>query len=337
MSKKKLFGLFLIFLFLIASESICIKSVNSESSKNPSSIRFGSLIEHEKIIIRYEENFTDYGFPGLGTEIDPYRIENFNITTSSNVGIYIGSINSHFIVQNCILFGKYSGIYIDECATNIAEISNTINNGISIYSTDSVEITNNECFSGSTDIIYLESSDNTIISYNTIQSDQGTETGLTVLESESCTITNNDIGNTISGLYLDHCPNSIIKDNNLMNVHNYGIYVYSSDGVLFDRNTCTNCGEYGIYSYSFGSQTITNNIISSAKYGIFLKSSMSSIIENNICNLNEYGIYTESSHSSLLFKNDFSMNKRGFILKLLIISMLQTTSLSQTVIMGYMY
>ncbi|MCG3217292.1 MAG: hypothetical protein KAS63_11225, partial [Candidatus Heimdallarchaeota archaeon] len=48
-----------------------------------------SYIPHDPILIDSDDDFITYGFPGNGTEINPYIIENYNIITTTENGISI--------------------------------------------------------------------------------------------------------------------------------------------------------------------------------------------------------------------------------------------------------
>ena len=66
----------LILSFLLSS--VATNSKISVYDINPDVI--SALTPHERIEIICDANFTDYGFPGSGTEIDPYVIERYTIT-----------------------------------------------------------------------------------------------------------------------------------------------------------------------------------------------------------------------------------------------------------------
>ena len=94
----------------------------------------------ENIIIWGDEDFKQYNFPGSGTESEPYRIENLNITTSEWFAVYIGGTTSHSIIRNCFLKSTYvlgTGIQLSNVKIDTAVIMNNIISrkraGIQIY------------------------------------------------------------------------------------------------------------------------------------------------------------------------------------------------------------
>ena len=53
------------------------------------------LIEHEPIRIESDSDLEVYNFSGDGTILNPYRIENYNITTTESSGIYISTTHKN--------------------------------------------------------------------------------------------------------------------------------------------------------------------------------------------------------------------------------------------------
>ena len=47
-----------------------------------------SYTPHDPITIISNANFSDYGFPGSGTQEDPYRIEGYNISIASSIWLW---------------------------------------------------------------------------------------------------------------------------------------------------------------------------------------------------------------------------------------------------------
>ncbi|MFX1261287.1 MAG: right-handed parallel beta-helix repeat-containing protein [Promethearchaeota archaeon] len=55
----------------------------------------------EPILIQNADDFVRYGFPGDGTESNPYIIERLNISTSEETCIWISDVNVSFVIRNC--------------------------------------------------------------------------------------------------------------------------------------------------------------------------------------------------------------------------------------------
>ena len=126
-----------------------IPQIYFESLVKPSDYAI-SYVSHPSIEILSDEYFSNYSFSGVGTELDPYIIENYNITTSNNRGILIQNTSKHFKIQNCIIDAGSTGISIKNITTNTAIIENNICLGnwfVGIYARDAPNtlIVNNTC------------------------------------------------------------------------------------------------------------------------------------------------------------------------------------------------
>ena len=109
-----------------------------------------NYVEHEPIIILSDDNFTDYGFQGDGTLVNPFRIQDLNITTTEDKGIYICNTTKHFIIQNCFVDAYRGGIVIDSVRKETTRIEDNIcvgnsATGIRILHSPGTKIINNTC------------------------------------------------------------------------------------------------------------------------------------------------------------------------------------------------
>ncbi len=101
---------------------------------------------NERVYIKSDEDFLNYGFPGTGTDIDPYLIEDlhFDSTSSSEYyGIYIANTKKHFLIRNCIIEDLSIGIFLDSVTGSVD--STTISNcmiGIGIENSSSILMKN---------------------------------------------------------------------------------------------------------------------------------------------------------------------------------------------------
>ncbi|MHA1592658.1 MAG: hypothetical protein ACTSUP_09320, partial [Candidatus Heimdallarchaeaceae archaeon] len=74
----------LIIFSLNMSTTVSMSTVGDYKISKPFNL---ALTLHGPIEIITDDNFTDYGFPGSGTDVDPYIIQEYNITTTSGSGI----------------------------------------------------------------------------------------------------------------------------------------------------------------------------------------------------------------------------------------------------------
>jgi len=288
--------LFLLGFLLSSIGSTSLTTTAEFSTNNPfENPTLQALTNHGTINIDYDDNFTDpYNFPGSGTVGDPYRIENYNITVTSEYPILFSGNNSeHFVIQNCFLktdtnYGIYLGKYYP------------MGNG-------TVNVLNNIIISETNNGIFLQGGSSAIITGNTIETGMN---GIRIQDSEFCVASYNTINGGYTGIWYDKTPNSIITKNNCSN-NDYGIAVIESSGTSITHNNCSDSTFVGIESQDSIDLTITNNYcISSSFFGIRLYDSANCIITNNLLKENdEYGITMQSSVGvSKIYHNAFIDN-----------------------------
>ena len=165
---------------------------------NIMSLQPTNLTPHDPIRIFNDGNFSDYGFPGSGTEEDPYVLENYEILTNpafQNYGIYISDTTSFFIIRNNHVCGKDGGIYLQRADNCIGIINNFCTN-VSNYGL--------------------------LIEYS---------------HSSSCLITNNVLCYQYSGIYIMQSSFCIVS-NNVCNYNDYGIFAISGTYCNVSSNIC---------------------------------------------------------------------------------------------------
>ncbi len=209
--KKRAILILLILTLSIYSLNIDMQITAEENSCRPTSL---GLTPHPPIVI-----FNDHGlefFPGSGTEVDPYVIEGFRITTTADSGIYIDGTTKYFTVRNCYVDARKYGINIDEVADGTAVVINntfsTIDGiGIVLSSSSNSIVANNTCSNNNIGI-NLPSSSNSIVANNTCS--------------------NNNIG---INLWSDYC---VVSYNLLQENEGYGIYLGSeADNNIIHHNS----------------------------------------------------------------------------------------------------
>ncbi len=277
---------------------------------------FSALTPHERIEIICDANFTDYGFPGSGTEIDPYVIEGYTITITAYgyYGILVYNVTKHFIIQHCFIEYAFSGIHIESISVGTAIINNNTcvsSNYAGIYLSDSSNstIVNNTCLSNYVGI-ELHNSENCSIEKNTCGGN--TFEGIALLYLESCYVFDNDCFYNKWGIKLLQASSIII--NNTFNEGDIGIYLYSIVHFYYHstvmNNTCSNNNYYGIKLLGYSCSTIAYNDCSNNKNGIKLMDADSNVIRHNLFNRNyDYGAYIdEYSVDNIIHHNEFVDN-----------------------------
>ncbi len=247
-----------------------------------------SYTPHSPINITHDSEFS--AFPGTGTSEDPYIISGLLIETTQNYGIQVNHTTKNFTIVNCKINATLYGIYIRNIESNTANLSNNIcegnEDGIHIYYSQGVIITNNEC-------------------------NNNFDTGIYVYNGDYSNITNNRCMDNQMGIDVEFSDLTLIKNNTCALNEFVGIACYASDVLVLDNNCSLNYhginirNGYGIVNPF----NITNNYCYYNTYGIYLYSSNMANISYNDCSYNFHGIYLyEDCSWNVILYNDLYKN-----------------------------
>ncbi len=294
MKKNKLTISIALILSLLIFYSVSINTEVESASATTSFTTFPNqpslkdLVDASPILIDYDSDFESYGFPGDGSAEDPYRIENYNITTTGDYCINFGGYTTkHFIIQNCFLktdatyaifLGKYQNM--EEETVNIYnnKIISTTQNGLRLNGGIGANIEENFIVSldGGIDI---RESNFTYVKHNRIVSPSGillldsnkavihrnvcnetTEIGIKIVNSNETNITHNNCSNNAdTGISAENSLNLSITSNYLMN-NFFGMRIMGSSGSLITNNSFISSTSYGLnMSLSVGINKIYHN------------------------------------------------------------------------------
>ncbi|MEM3395847.1 MAG: NosD domain-containing protein [Thermoplasmata archaeon] len=220
---------------------------------------------------------TSEGWPGDGSQSNPYIIEGYEIDANGGSHcIWIENTNVYFVIRNCKLYNATdsSGLFPYSSGICLRDVQFGKLEANHVYGT----------FRG----VFLDSSHNNII------------------------INNNASGNTYYGIYLTSSTKNTLTLNNGSSNGYEGIRLSSSsnDNHLTNNNVSGNF-QYGIRLISSNNNNITNNTVSTnAQYGIRLASSSDNKITYNwICNNTNYGVnITSGSTGNTIHHNNFIGN-----------------------------
>ena len=250
------------------------------------------LIEHDPIIIWNDDDFLSFDFQGDGSKDNPYLIQNYNITTDSKYSIYIKNTYKHFVIQNCFLKAEEYGIYLENIADGTAIIINNVcadnENGIFIFNSDNITISNNTC----------------------INNLGPTGSGISITDSDYCDITNNYCtryefyGIKLENAHFCYLLNNTCDDNIGITL-GVGIFLFQSDNNNLVNNICRLNKRHGIeIRVSSYSELINNTCIENENTGIYLSSSPYSTITNNTC-LRNKELFERFSHGINLYNSPY--------------------------------
>lgn len=295
-----------------------------------------SYTPYGPIIIRSDSEFASQGWPGEGTEENPYVISGLNITSSSTC-INISSTNVYFEIRDClisspeqsisngIIFDTVTHGTVNKCVIelhkdgiNLLEspyctlINNTISDnsqiGICLWLSEFCTLTNNT-FNGDGVVIYGSSLDDYI---HDMSENKVNNKPLGYFKSINSTIIE---GDQYGQIILANCSEITVRN---------GVFIDGSVGIQLGFNTncvlinnTANENQYGIFLRSSTSCTLTNNTASNNAYaGFYLFVASSCTLMNNTATNNEqYGFYLlGDSNSCTLMNNTASGNACGFML-----------------------
>ncbi len=224
------------------------------------------------------------GWPGDGSEWDPYVIEGYEIDgTGHGYGIYVGNTTVHFVVRGCYvhnasghLYGRHyhrdAGIYINNVQKGILEdnIASSNGHGILLWNSSRTMVDNNTLIYNAHISIYLGLSTSNVIIQNNIS--HNVAEGISLSGSNNNTIIKNTLSNNVFGISLAHSVENTI-------IHNKIYHEKGSSGP-------------GISLQHSDNNFINNNTISNYRIGIWGDTSFDNVVEDNtFTDIAEHNIY----------------------------------------------
>ena len=308
--KGKIISLILIFSLITIFLPFPKNDINAIQSTRNHKILPLTLTDSGPIIITHDDNFTLYPeITGDGSALTPYRIEELNITTPSDErSISITGTTKYFIIKNCYIRPKTTGIYLDNIAQGTAQIADNTFEGILEWNGDAIEIrhTNSTFIANNTfltpsdyskamnlyyahhTVVFNNSAEDTSISYPNIYYLWGDKSNYLVIANN----TGINLGNSF---VTSDCPYAVIENNTLINSHD-GIHLLKCPFSVIDNNYIDSTGYMSI-DISEAPSNITNNRLFNA--GIRLsepdnKEYRKYKIENNKINNKDFGFFVDT-------------------------------------------
>ncbi len=254
-----IFGLLLL---TIPPEIAISEEVDTNRITFTKKIATAGHIPHAVISINGDADFASQGWPGAGTDEDPYRIENYNITGGSDDCIAIWNTRAHFIILNCTVRdnGGAGGI------------------GIHLLNVSNAQLVSNLC-EDNTYGMRMQDCGSAAIINNTLTS---CNFGIAIEHTPGFSIYNNTFIGNAYGLYLDHSSDVNVSSNRFMQ-DDVGIYMLYNGSHTIYNNTFTENGDTGIsIGHYCNDNTIANStFIDNGKYAILLHESGGNTVANN--------------------------------------------------------
>lgn len=236
-----------------------------------------------------------------------------NITGSSFSDNYLiairisGDMRLHNVnVRNSTFNGSQNGVYSyrDYRATKDAKkwtienntISNMSGSGLYLYMLRFSLIKNNTITNSTNGIRVL-----------------GSNKGGTRWNADGHEIMDNSISVGVKGIHTFVSDDTIIRNNHIEEMEDYGIYLESCDDALARENTIKECDKSGIYLYGWNPHVLNNMISGPGMYGIraYVNNGMKAWY-NQIDNISKYGFFMDNSIHSSVKHN--SLKKCGFFI-----------------------
>ncbi|MFX0171863.1 MAG: NosD domain-containing protein, partial [Candidatus Hodarchaeota archaeon] len=267
---------------------------------------------------------TDEGWPGTGTNVDPYIIDGLNISDYPGDLIEIQYVDVYFIIQNCILVNGTVGVYFEQ-VTNGQINNNTLSRnekGIFLRSSTNNTLTQNT-LNKNDDGISLEDSANNTITQNTFNKNGLYIAGGTVKKCLQQNVDDNTVNDkplvfwqhVIGGTVATGAGQVILINASAVTVRNQdisdatvGIQALYCDSLDLTNNILSRNSHYGLYLKGSADNIITQNTLSDNHYGINLYVTANNTVTQNILNKNDDGISLEDSANNTITQNTFNEN-----------------------------
>ncbi|MHA1978463.1 MAG: right-handed parallel beta-helix repeat-containing protein [Candidatus Hodarchaeales archaeon] len=224
------------------------------------------FIPQVSISITSDAEFVSYNFPGSGVVNDPYRIEGFNITSTSDNLISIVGTTAYFLITNNMLNGLNSAL-----------------TGISFLFVDHGTIVNNTIENVSGNGIHLDNSHNNTIRKNVVYANHG---HCLLISSNNNSISGNVFSNsTKSSVNIRDSHQNQIFQNSFHNNHGSGLQLNRSRESHISNNFLYENNALGISLVDSNNNNILNNyILNNTLHGIGVDVSS----QNNIMKFNAF-------------------------------------------------
>ncbi len=203
-----------------------------------------SLTPHGPIIIQSDADFASQGWPGNGTQANPYHIANLHITVAGTC-VQINNTQAHFVISNCWVERDSSPeVAIGIILTNVTNgfIANTtftrLDSGVIIRSSEANELLNNSCSNTETGFMVFSSNTTNLINNTCID----TEEGIYVRESNALRIYNNTCLNSDFGILVFDSSSTQIINNTIKNSRFFGCEIYPVNDNILANNSLVSCG-----------------------------------------------------------------------------------------------
>ena len=212
---------------------------------------------HEPIEIISDLDFAEQGWLGNGIQSDPYVIEGYEIQGQYPC-IVVRNTSAYFVVRNCLLTWEDSQ-----------------GNGPAIIFYNVTHGTAQNCITVDKNLgMYLRHCSHCVIANNTVVKNIGAIFGILVVESYSCTVTNNTIACSMDGIQIEASKDCTVDGNKIYGTYR-GICITDSSHCLIVNNTAIHNAD-GISLLANDSTVVGNFVYGNTRCGVSITSGSSS-------------------------------------------------------------
>lgn len=307
---KRLIAVTVMLLFLALIPATTVFSQRQQIlATNPSSteVTFRPAYEnHPRITITSNGDFSSQGWPGAGTELNPYIIEGLNITGNFYANIDVRDTTAHFVIRDCFILGtensdsrginlinvinariescvivykRYGLQFVSSqnCKVMLCNLTRTFGNGMDIENSEDCTISHNKLTNFSGVGIQLSRTLDSNISNNTIDTQLVSAAGVGIrvgTQSQRCIVANNTVydsnpgDNSQSyGIFIGHSNSCSVINNLVYDLSLSGIELDRTHDIQVINNEAYNNGRWGLLvDFNCKSVTISGNLFHNNTY-----------------------------------------------------------------------
>ena len=300
-------GIVIVLLILLSAQSPAAFTIQNQiglgcvtrNTDDMSKVTLDVLVESDPLVIDGDDELASQGFPGAGTEEDPYIIENLHINlneTPADSAIQVQNTTHHFEISHCVFGGEIDtdsyehevyrgdGIFFDRVANARIHNNSFIHTqiAVNIYGCENLTIETNY-FPGV--ISEFTSVAGIVMGESGVMLGNGT---VIFINNRNVDIRNNRFENCKGGISCRGGENFDITENVLVN--SSGINLHNINQSVIMRNVVEH-GGWGVFLYNVRLSLVTeNNLTQCSLAGIYMLDGFNCVIHQNICADNGEGL-----------------------------------------------
>ena len=275
----------LLSLVALTTENTTLHQVDTQETEGVPLIH--SYIPSGPILIQSDSDFETQGWPGNGTDEEPYLIWNLAVNTDDYC-IHIENTTAHYLIAECNLTRTISGPVVFMRNVTNGRIESTIirggDNAVRLWNVSSVALTKCEMFSTNLHGVWISQASSVSLS------DCKLLGGVGVSDASDCSFVNNSITDIDTGFQLNDINNCMFSFNNITNAVDWGF-----------TGTATSCN-------------FTHNTISGSEIGLYITGGEDNLIARNNLYQNHNGMQIDSKGTVVVGNRAWNNSGTGIVI-----------------------